>query len=56
MIGRFSHPGKTHNILQGSGTSEGKVLKLSKEVLSLIGLLLEVFRVVDLLDMLLESL
>ena len=47
---------KTHDVLQGSGTTEGVVLKLGQEMLGLVGFLLELVRVVDLLDMLLESL
>jgi len=47
---------KTHHVLQGSGTTESEVLKLGQEVLSPLGLLLELVRVVDLLDMFLESL
>ena len=47
---------KTHNVLQGGGTTEGEVLKLGQEGLSLIGLLLELIRVIDPRDMFLESL
>ena len=53
---RCSHGGKTHNVLQGGGTTEGEVLKFGQEVLSVVGLLLELFRVVNLLDVLFESL
>jgi len=52
----FSHSGGTHDVLQGSGAAEGIVLKLGQEVLGLVGLLLELVRAVDLLDVLLESL
>lgn len=55
-FGFFSHGRKTHDVLQGGGATEGKVLELSQEGLSLFGLLLELVRAVDLLDMLLESL
>jgi len=47
---------KTHNVLQGGGTTEGVVLKLGQEVLSPISLLLELLRAVNLLDMLFERL
>ena len=47
---------KTYDVLQGSGTTEGEVLKFGQEGLSLIGFLLELFRVVDLFNMLLKIL
>jgi hypothetical protein len=28
--GRYSHGGKTHNVLRGSGTTEGEVLELGQ--------------------------
>jgi len=53
---RCSRGGKTYHILQGSRTTESEVLKLGQEVLGPLGLLLEFVRVVDLLNMFLESL
>ena len=47
---------ETHDVLQGSGTTEGIVLEFGQEVFGLIGLLLELVRVVDFLDVLLKSL
>ena len=52
----FSHGRITHDVLQGGGTTEGEVLELGQESVGLFGLLLEVIRVVDLLDMFLEKL
>ena len=55
-FGRCGHGGKTYDVLQGGGTAEGVILKLGQKVLGLIGLRLELVRVLDLFDMLLESL
>jgi len=52
----YSHGEKTHNVLQGGGTTEGVVLKFGQEELRALGLLLELLRAVNLLDVLLESL
>ena len=54
--GRYGHGGKTYDVLQGGGTAEGVILKLGQKVLGLTGLRLELVRVLDLFDMLLESL
>ena len=53
---RCGHGGKTHDVLQGGRTAEGVVLKLGQKELSVIGLLLELVRALDLFDVLLESL
>lgn len=53
---RFGHGGKPHDVFQSGGTTEGEVLELTQEVASLLSLLLELVRAVNLLDVLLESL
>ena len=42
---RCSHGEKTHNVLQGGGTTEGEVLKFCQEEFSVVGLPLEFNRV-----------
>ena len=55
-LGRFGRQGETHNVFQSCGTTEGVIFEVVQEVLSILGLFLELIRVVDLLDVLLESL
>jgi hypothetical protein len=47
---------ETHDVLQAGGATEGKFLELGPKVANFIGLLLELTRVVDPVDVLLESL
>lgn len=48
--------GNTYDVFQSGGTTEREVLELIQEVAGFIGLLLELFRAVHILDVFLESL